>query len=230
MIFALVIWLSLFAVLHAGKLEFKETFKDVHAPADVNSVAAEFEFTNKTDKEVSISKYESTCSCMAVGVKGGKLRYAPGESGLIRAEFDMGNFSGEIDKIINLYLDDAPLDKPSVKLTVRVHIPVLINLEPKTLKWDLAGKGEPQTIKITMNHTKPVKVTKITCSSEAFKTELKTVSEGKVYDLVVTPVAVDKPSLAILRLETDCDIAKHRTQQGFAVVRKPTPAEAAAVK
>lgn len=228
--FVLATWLSLMAALQAGKLEFKETFKEIHAPADVKSVAAEFEFTNKTDKEVAISKYESTCSCMAVGVKGGKLRYAPGESGLIRAEFDMGNFSGEIDKVINLYLDDAPLDKPSVNLTVRVHIPVLVNLEPKTIKWDIGGKGDPQTIKITMNHTKPIKMTKITCSSEAFRTELKTVAEGKSYDLVVTPLALDKPSLAILRMETDCEIAKHRTQQGFAVVRKPTPAEAAAAK
>lgn len=225
--FVLAIWLIVSAAVHAGTLEFKETFKEIHAPADVKSVSAEFEFTNKTDKEVAIAKYESTCSCMSVGVKGGKLRYAPGESGLIRAEFDMGNFSGDIDKVINLYFDDAPLDKPSVNLTVRVHIPVLVNLEPKTLKWDIAGKTDPQTIKITMNHTKPIKVTKITCSSEAFKTELKTVTDGKAYELVVTPVAVDKPSLAILRLETDCDIVKHRTQQGFAVVRKPTPAEAA---
>lgn len=228
--FALVIWCSLLVLAHAGTLEFKEVFKEVHAPADVKTVTSEFEFTNKTDKEVTISKYESTCSCMAVAVKDGKLRYAPGESGLIRAEFDMGNFSGEIDKIINLYLDDAPLQKPSLSLTVRVHIPVLINLEPKTLKWDLPGKGDPQTIKITMNHTKPIKVTKITCSNEAFKTELKTVTEGKAYDLVVTPVAVEKPALAILRVETDCDIAKHRTQQGFAVIRKLTSAEAAAVK
>lgn len=225
--FALVIWLSLLSLLHGGKLDFKETFKEVHAPADVKTVTADFEFTNRSDQEVTIAKHESTCSCMSVGVKGGKLRYAPGESGLIRAEFDMGNFSGEIDKVINLYLDKDPLDQPSVKLTVRVHIPVLINLEPKTLKWDLAGKAEPQSIKIVMNHNKPIKVTKVTCSSENFKTELKTVTEGKSYELVVTPQAIDKPALAILRIETDCEIAKHRTQQGFAVVRKPTAAESA---
>lgn len=228
--FALVIWCSLLALARAGTLEFKEVFKEVHAPADVKTVTAEFDFTNRTNQEVTITKYESTCSCMAVAVKGGKLRYAPGESGLIRAEFDMGNFSGEIDKVIHLYLDKAPLDKPSLSLTVRVHIPVLINLEPKTLKWKIGGKAEARTIKIDMNHTKPIKVTKITCSSEAFKAELKTVTEGKAYELVVTPLAIDKSSLAILRVETDCDIVKHRIQQGFAVVSKPTAAEAAANK
>ena len=224
---ACAIWLSLCALGQAGTLEFKKTSQELHAPADAKVVSADFEFTNKTDKPVSVSRYESTCSCMAVKIKDGKLRYAPGESGLIRAEFDMGNFSGEVDKVVALWLDDAKTDKPTLSLTVRVHIPVLIALEPKTLKWDLGGKAEPQVIKITMNHSKPIKVTSVTSSSDAFKTQLKTVEEGKSYELSVTPDGTGTPGLAIFRVETDCDIAKHRLQQAFGVIRKPTPAETA---
>jgi hypothetical protein len=29
--------------------------------------------------------------------------------------------------------------------------------------------------------------------------------------------------LAVIRIETDCGISKHRVQQAFAVVRKPSP-------
>ena len=222
------IWLALVACLQAAGLEFKETRKEVHAPADVKTVTADFEFTNRSDKPVTVSKYESTCSCMSVMIKEGKLRYAPGESGVVRAEFDMGNFSGEVDKVVALWLDDAPADKPTISLTVRVHIPVLISLDPKTLKWDLGGNADAQTIRVTMNHTKPIKVLKVTSSSEAFVPKLKTVEEGKSYELVVTPVDIKSPGLGVLRIETDCDIVKHRTQQAFAVVRKPTPAVTAA--
>jgi hypothetical protein len=52
---------------------------------------------------------------------------------------------------------------------------------------------------------------------------LKTVEEGKKYDLVVTPGSIDAPGLAVIRIETDCGISKHRVQQAFAVVRKPSP-------
>lgn len=222
------IWLVLMAWVQAAGLDFKETLKEVHAPADVKTVTADFEFTNKTDQPVTVSRYESTCSCMSVTIKEGKLRYAPGESGVIRAAFDMGNFSGAVDKVVALWLDNAPADKPSLSLTVRVHIPVLVSMEPKTVKWDLNGKAEPQAIRITMNHTKPIKITSVKSSSEAFKPELKTLEEGKSYEVIVTPLDIKAPGLAVLRIETDCDIAKHRTQQAFAVVRKPNPAEAAA--
>lgn len=222
------IWLASIICIHAGTLDFKELRKEVHAPADVKTVTADFEFTNRSNQPVTVSKYESTCSCMSVKIKEGKLRYAPGESGVVRAEFDMGNFSGEVDKVVALWLDDAPADKPTISLTVRVHIPVLVSLDPKTLKWDLGGNGDPQTIRINMNHTKPIKALKVTSSSESFVAKLKTIEEGRSYELVVTPVDIKAPGLGVLRIETDCDIVKHRIQQAFAVVRKQTPAETVA--
>ncbi|MCU0749673.1 MAG: DUF1573 domain-containing protein [Akkermansiaceae bacterium] len=224
----LCIWLSLLACSYAAGLSFPEVLKEIHAPADAKTVAAEFTFSNKTDKPITVREYNSTCSCMAVKISENKLRYAPGETGTIRAEFDMGNFSGDVDKVIALWLDGDPAEKPSVSLTVRVHIPVLIQLEPKTLKWDLGGQADSQTIRIQMNHSKPIKITATHCSSKAFAQELKTVEEGKSYDLVVTPLDIKTPGLAIIRIETDCDLDKHRIQQAFAVVRKPTAAEAAA--
>jgi hypothetical protein len=213
--------------MQAAALDFKEVLKEVHAPADVKKVSADFEFTNHSDKPVTVSKYESTCSCMSVMIKDGKLHYAPGESGVVRAEFDMGNFSGAVDKVVALWFDNAPADRPSLSLTVRVHIPILVSMEPKTVKWDLNGDAEPQTIHVTMNHTKPIKVVKVTSSSAAFMPTLKTIEEGKSYEVIVAPADIKSPGLAVLRIETDCDIVKHRTQQAFAVVRKPTPAEAA---
>jgi hypothetical protein len=215
------------AVVHAAALDFPKTLKEVHAAADAGKVTADFEFTNRSGKPVAIARYDSTCSCMSVKIKDGKLQYAPGESGVVRTEFDMGNFSGTVDKVVALWLDNDPAEKPSVSLTVRVHIPVLISLEPKTLKWELSGQGESQVIRIEMNHDKPIRVLSVNSSNEAFKTELKTVKEGKTYELAVTPKDVKTPALGVFRIETDCPVGRHRIQQAFGVIRKNTAPPAA---
>lgn len=221
-------WLALAALSQAAGLQFKELLKEINAGANANTITADFNFTNTTDKPVTIAKSDPGCSCLHVQISGGKLKYAPGESGVIRTTFDMGNFSGTVDKVVALWLDADPANKPSVQLTVRVHIPVLVALEPKTVTWSVNGKPEPQTIRITMAEGKPIHVLRVTSSSDSFKTELKAVEEGKKYDLVVTPLVVNAPGIGVLRIETDSDIAKHKVHQAFAVVRKPSTAETAA--
>jgi hypothetical protein len=217
--------LALATLAKSAPLKFAETLREVHAPADAKTVTTDFIFTNRSNKPVTISRYESACSCMKVEISNAKLRYAPGESGTIRAEFDMGNFSGEIDKTIALWVEGDPKDKPSITLTARVHIPVIIAVEPKTLKWPLNGKANAQTIRIAINNPKPIHITKISSSSQSFRHELKTIKKGKSYELVVTPLDLSLPALAIFRIETDCAHAKHKTQQAFAVVRKPSSSE-----
>lgn len=216
-------WLCLVAPLTAAGLEFKSTTRDVRVGADVRNTTVDFEFTNRSDKPVEITKYDPSCSCMSVSVKDAKLTYAPGESGLIRAVFDLGNLSGTVEKTLTIYVDKDPLGNPSIVLTTRIHIPVVVAVEPKAVTWEIGAAPEPRSIRITMNHDKPVRVTGVTCSSESFKRELKTLEDGKSYELVVTPVQMGAPGMAILRIETDCDIAKHRLQQAFASVRRSVP-------
>jgi hypothetical protein len=222
------LWLAMSALLAAG-LEFPETLKEIHAPMDATKVTADFSFTNRGDKPVTILKYQAACtSCMGLRIKDKKLRYEPGESGLLEADFEMGNFSGTIDKTVAVWLEGDPESDPSVKLTVRVHIPVLVAVEPKTLNWKLGDQAKPQTIRITMADARPTRVTNITCSSQSFKSDLKTVEEGKVYELIVTPAEMGTPALGIIRIETDSRSEKQRLQQAFVVVRKPRPGETAA--
>jgi hypothetical protein len=222
------LWLALAAVVHAAGLHFPETLKEIHAPVDATKVTALFEFTNRGDKPVSVRKYDAACSCMGLHIKDSKLRYAPGEAGVIRADFEMGNFSGTVDKVVAIWLDDDPESAPSVKLTVRVHIPVMVVVEPKTVSWQIGGEATPQSIRITMNDQRPIHVKAVTSSSPAFSTQLKTIEDGRLYELVVTPTKIGTPGMGILRIETDAAQEKNRLQQAFAVVRKLTPAEAAA--
>ena len=219
--FMIGIWLAAAVCVQAKGLEFSELSKEMNAPADAATVTTDFNFTNKSDKPVTITKADPTCSCLKAQISGGKLKYGPGESGVIRTTFEIGNFSGAVDKTLPIYLEGDGTDKPSILLSLRVHIPVLIGLEPKTLRWEVGGKPDPKTIQIRMAEGKTIRVTRVTSSSEAFKFELKTLEEGKSYDLVVTPLAIDAPAITILRIDNDCEITKLRTQQAFAVMQKP---------
>jgi hypothetical protein len=211
-----------------AELRFSELQKEVHAEADAESVTVEFHFTNPDDKPLTIRKYDSGCSCIGLRVKDDKLRYAPGESGVLQADFKVGNYAGTVDKVIALWLDVDPDSQPSARLMVRVHIPVLVEIEPKTLRWDLNGDAGPQFIRIRMKEGHPAKITAVTSSSPAFKTELMTIKDGMQYDLWVTPTQTDSPGLGILRIETDNPSPKHRLHQAFALIRKPAPGKPAA--
>lgn len=224
----LSLWFSLAALISAAGLEFEKLLVEINAPADVATVTADFKFTNRSDKPVTIAKTDPGCSCLSVQISGGKLKYDPGESGVVRTTFDMGNFSGTVDKAVALWIDNDPADKPSMKLAVRVHIPVLIGLEPKTVKWNLGGKPDPQIIQVRMAEGKSIRVLSAKLTSTAFSCVVKTLEEGRKYDLIVTPLEIGAPGIGVIRIETDCEISKHRMQQAFAIVRKPTAAEMAA--
>ena len=220
---AIYCWLAMTGFLHAAALTFEKELLEIHAPPDATAIVADFNFENKTDQPVTIAKVDKTCSCIGVLVADSKLIYAPGEKGQIRATFDMGNFSGVVNKTVVLYLDKDVEGQPSVTLTVEVHIPVLVELKEKTLKWLVDAAPDTQTIDVTMDYTKPIKITSHSCTSENFKIEVKTLEEGKHYQLRITPHDTKEPGLAIIRLETDCDIKRHQILQAFAVIRRELP-------
>ncbi|MEI7911624.1 MAG: DUF1573 domain-containing protein [Verrucomicrobiota bacterium] len=222
---AISFWLAMAGFLHAAALTFEKELLEIHAPADASSVVADFNFKNNTDKPVTIAKVDKACSCIGVQVSDGKLVYAPGEGGKIRATFDMGNFSGVIDKTVVLYLNNDPNEKPSVTLTVQVHIPVLIAIseKEKTLKWTTGAKPEPQKIDLKVEYAKPIKIISTSCTSENYKVELKTLEAGKHYEILVTPVDTKEQGLAIIRINTDCEIKRYQVLQAFCVIRAELP-------
>ncbi len=222
----LALFLLLLSCPSWAGLTFDKSLKEVHAGVEQREVTCDFEFTNKTDEPVTIARYESTCSCMSVKVKDGKLVYQPGERGTVRAIFDMGNFSGDIDKSVRLWLKDDPRNAPSITLTTRVHIPVLVEIEPKTLRWEVDANGKPETktIAITMNHDEPIHVVSVDSGNPSFTAELKEIEKGKKYEIRVTPGTVASPALGVIQIRTDAKSARHGIQRAFALVRQPVGA------
>ena len=219
----LLCWFAGSLSLSAAALKFDEMTKEIRAGADARTVTTDFNFKNETAEDVIIDRYDAACTCINAQIKGGKLVYRPGESGVIRAAFDMSLFSGTVDKSVAVWLKGDPVNKPSIVLNTRVIIPVLVEVEPKTLIWEVGEKAEPKTVTLTMNHSEPIRVKEIAGADARFTQELKTIEEGKKYEIVVTPSNTDKVGMSVIHVETDCSVQRHRSQRVFTVVRHPLP-------
>ncbi len=204
--------------LAAAPLKFEKPLIEVHAGLDTKILTEDFKFTNSGDSTIVIREADAGCSCLSVQVSDGKLSYAPGESGTLRAKFEVGSFQGAVDKEINIWLKGDPDEKPSNSVTLRVHIPQIIKITPRTIKWKVGSEPVMQVVEIDMDYDKPIQVTSVSSSNSNFAAKLVTVEDGKKYQVEVTPKTTDTPGLSILRMETDLEIKKHRIQQSFAAV------------
>lgn len=189
-------------------------------PGD-EKVTVPYHFVNNTRRTLTIAKYDSACSCLSAKVKGSKLVYKPGEKGEIRVDFAIGAFSGTVEKTVLLWTTDDPEERPSTVMTVELTIPVLVEVTPTTLFWDKGSEPKPQTVKIKINHDKPINITFHESTSKDFSYEFKTIRAGWEYEIIVTPASTDAPGFGMIRMRTDSDIPRYQRQQAFVCVRRP---------
>lgn len=216
-----LIFLFLTTILHAGGLKFEKDIQEAHIDLKQPTVTGDFKFTNDGTKPIKFHKVEPDCSCVTVEFLNGKAEYAPGESGIMRATFKIDNSQGVVDKIIGIWLQGDPEDEPSSHVTFRIHIPVIVALEPKTVSWDVNSKPDPKSIRVKINYDKPVQITKLSLSSENYTSEIVTVQEGSIYDVRITPKSTATQGICMVGIETDIDLDKFQKQQGFARISSP---------
>ncbi|NWK57576.1 DUF1573 domain-containing protein [Verrucomicrobiaceae bacterium N1E253] len=186
-------------------------------------VSIPFEFENKTKRTITIARYDSACSCISARVTKplGKMTYKPGEKGQITVDFELKNFQGLQEKTLLLWTKDDPAEAPSSVLTSAITIPELFKVEPKTLFWEQNGEKTAKTFKITIPHDQPIKILELEGSNQQFPYTLKTITEGREYEISVTPTDVSSPSMGVIKLTTDSKIPRYRRHQAFVCVRRP---------
>jgi len=228
----LICWIACCLPLVASTLKFEESKKEITVANDQKSATVDFPFKNESTGDVVIEKNASDCPCAAVGVKDSKLIYKPGESGTIRIVFNLGKVPETAEKLVSIYLKGDSEDRPSIKLTTRIIVPVVVELEPRSVTWDVGDKPEPKTVKVTMNDSEPVKIISMTSPDPNFKQELKTIEDGKKYEVIITPTSTKEAGMAVLQVETDSKSDNRRSHPVFMLVRQPPskPDQAAPAK
>lgn len=215
---SVLLLVALLTSLLRAELFFETKRKEIQAGPDAQRVICDFSFENRTDKTVTIANYESTCSCMSVQINhDGKRVYAPGEKGILRANFDMENFTGEVDKQVLLWLEGDPESTPSIRLVVHVVIPTLVDMQPRTLVWEGPGPWQAKTMKVRMQHTEPIRILKASLNNPSFSFSWKELVEGKEYEITVQPLENQEtpPGVGVIHIETDCSIRKQKRHMAF---------------
>lgn len=208
-----------------AEIIFSQTEVKIDAAADAKEVNAQFPFKNSGNEPVVVQRFDAPCSCMFAKLEGGteqkdgSIVIAPGEKGVFKGRFELGNFKGTVDKKIVIWMDQDPDDKPSVFLNTQVSIPYLIAAFPQSLMWKVGEEVVEKTIEVKVDHSEPIKVIKHTSSSSNFSYEFITKEEGQLYQLRVKPKSTDKVTFAAIRLTTDSANPRYKTVQTFMTVK-----------
>lgn len=162
------------------------------AITDTKAEAA-FTFTNTGDQPVTITSVRTSCGCTTTTLD--KKIYVPGETGEVIAVFAFGDRTGRQHKRITVRTSEPSDDgKPIVEdipLYLRVTIPQPIKVRPRMIYWKPDEPHGPKRVGITIKHDGPVTITNAQVEGDAVTTELKTIVEGKQYELIITPVSAE---------------------------------------
>ena len=201
-------------------LTFEKNRVDIVVAADATEVTVPFSFTNQTAKPITIARVDSVCSCLYSKVKDQKMTYQPGEKGIIELRFELGKFSGEVNKSMLLWTTDDDPKTPSTTLDIYVTIPELFKIEPVTTFWDRNEALSTKTVKLTVSDQTPIHIKHHSGTSANFTYQLRTIREGWEYEMKITPKSTSQAGFGIFKLKTDSAISRYQTMLLYGSVRR----------
>ncbi len=217
---ALALLLSIPPFPAFGGVKFEKDRLDLKANPEDSTLVTEFPFVNEGKEPVRIMELRSSCGCLSAVAD--KDEYAAGEKGIITATFDLGRFTGEEEKAINVRTSEK--ENADYRLVVGVEIPEVFVVEPDLLEWEVGEGTKTKSFRIKVPHKDPIHIITIAPSRENFQYELIEHKAGRDYEIKLTPVSTETPMLGVLKITTDCKIEKHRRQLAFFSIARPKPA------
>jgi hypothetical protein len=216
----LTFFLAGLPLVASGGVTFSERNIELNSkPAD-EKVSFVFNFINDGKDTVHIEDVHVSCACLSA--KTDKLSYATGEKGRLEAVFAIGSFTGVQRKTLTLVSRDGDSKEHERNgLLAILNIPDVITITPELLQWAVGEKPAEKAFMLKVTHSKPVHIKEVTCSREGFVFRVVEKEKGRVYEIYLKPQQTGKPMLGLLKVDTDCEILKHRRKLAFfSIVRK----------
>jgi hypothetical protein len=164
-------------------ITFEETIDDFGQVGVTSSKkVAEFKFTNTGDGLLQIKDVERCCGVVA---KLDKTEYAPGESGVVKAEFQVTQKPGLFMK--NIYVNSNDKTKPRVALTIKAMVVSKVSYSPKRLRLFLEEEnaGCPKIV-INSLDDQPFSLTGFTSTGESISADIDSSVEATKF--ILSPV------------------------------------------
>jgi hypothetical protein len=119
---------ALVAAEPAPKITFDNVVHDFGDVAARKKYVGEFKFTNTGDGPLKITEVKKCCG---VVTKLAKTEYAPGEGGVLKAEYLSGTSSSVMRR--KLYVSSNDKENPKVELTIKAKVVPKVTYEPQRM-------------------------------------------------------------------------------------------------
>ena len=206
--------LVLSAAARAGALEWPQTTVEAGTEPFQKTLPLVFAFRNGGTKPVHILDLQTSCSCLAATTD--KKVYAPGESGKLTARFSVEDRSGLYERSIMVMTDESA---PPQRLTVRIEVPELVAITPRSLEWSLRSAPAEKSTELRATGALRISFAQATPSNETFAANLETIVPGRVYRLVVRPLSTATVANAAIRISGHDDSGREILISAYANVR-----------
>ncbi len=169
-------------------------------------VRHDFIYTNTGNAVLEIREVRPGCGCTTAGTW--DKRVEPGQTGKIPIGFNSGSFSGTVTKSVFVSCNDP--GQSNVYLQIKASIWTPISISPSTAYFNLNSEtatNETKAIRIVSNLEAPLTLSEPEFTNASFTATLKTVTPGKEFDLLVTPVLPLPTTYAstVISLKTSSD-------------------------
>lgn len=204
------------ATFHGQGLVFETPFQSFNPDPSVTEVEGIYTFKNVSDYPITIKNIKTSCGCTTARL--GKKTYHPGETGEIKAYFDLGGRQGLQQKTIRVTTDDS--NNPELILTLEVHIPEILIFSSRFVAWERGEPADPKTITLTAAESvEAINITEVICPDGAFELEFKVIEPGKQYQIKVMPVSVDDSRNALIEIKAGFPQSKPKAFYAHAFVK-----------
>lgn len=187
--------LSLLLPNTASALDWEKREQLVRVAPLQAEVAVEFPFTNNGARPIEITEIRTNCDCL--DAKSERSRYAPGERGMIRARFSVGDRLGLYERAVLVLTDESA--EPT-RLAVKVDVPAAAEAAPRTVDWAVNSATEPRSIEVTVAPELSITFTAAVSTGSGFNARLEPIVPGKRYRVIVTPKGTAERASAAIRI------------------------------
>ncbi len=162
------------------KITFEKTIYDFgEVGTGAKKRVAEFKFTNTGDGLLEITEVERCCG---VVTRLDKTDYAPGESGVLKVEYQSSPKAGLDRKIV--YVKSNDKTSPRIALTIKVRIVSKVSYSPKRLRLFLeeGNAGCPKIVLSSLDN-QPFAITKFKSTGDCITADIDSSVEATKFIL-----------------------------------------------
>jgi len=167
------------------KIQFESTMHDLGRAMQGEKVKYTYIFTNTGDEVLEVSGVHA-CGCITIGDYTKKLE--PNKTGSIPISFNSSGYAGTVNKSINVTCNDKNNSRPVLQFKCDVWKALEVNPQFTILNVQPDSPQASSTVHIVNHMEEPVTISEPTSDNQSFGAELKTITPGKEFKVVVSAV------------------------------------------